>query len=135
MLLSNFQSSHIITDNYPDKCGTNYTRLISFHLNFTFCPSLCQVRQLLQKSDKGHVIATCRNPDTAPGLVDLKNMFAERLKILPLDVTTESSIEVCLPFDFWFSSIRLWHIKNSGHFTYRYVFRNLLSLSAKDTAH
>ncbi|XP_056175746.1 uncharacterized oxidoreductase C663.09c isoform X1 [Syzygium oleosum] len=52
------------------------------------------VEQLLQKSEKGHVIATCRKPNEASGLLSLKNMFAERLSILPLDVTNESTIEV-----------------------------------------
>ncbi|XP_030471316.2 uncharacterized protein LOC115689431 isoform X3 [Syzygium oleosum] len=51
------------------------------------------VEQLLQKSEKGHVIATCRKPNEASGLLSLKNMFAERLSILPLDVTNESTIE------------------------------------------
>lgn len=55
---------------------------------------LHQVEQLLQKSEKGHVIATCRKPNEASGLLLLKNMFAERLSILPLDVTNESTIEV-----------------------------------------
>ncbi|OWM63751.1 uncharacterized protein LOC116215647 isoform X2 [Punica granatum] len=51
------------------------------------------VRQLLQKSGKGHVVATCRNPNRSSGLLDLKNMFPERLSVLPLDVTVESTIE------------------------------------------
>ncbi|CAK7357369.1 unnamed protein product [Dovyalis caffra] len=51
------------------------------------------VKQLLEKNDKGHVVATCRNPNGATGLVDLKNKFAERLNILPLDLSIESTIE------------------------------------------
>ncbi|THU48086.1 hypothetical protein C4D60_Mb09t22520 [Musa balbisiana] len=51
------------------------------------------VRQLLEKNDKGHVIATCRNPDGATGLLDLKKKFMERLNLLQLDVTKESTIE------------------------------------------
>ena len=53
-----------------------------------------QVKQLLKNNEKGHVIATCRNPTGARGLLELKNQFAERLNILPLDVTVESTIEV-----------------------------------------
>lgn len=51
------------------------------------------VKQLLEKSEKGHVIATCRNPNSATGLLDLKSKFDERLNILPLDLTIESTIE------------------------------------------
>ena len=40
-----------------------------------------QVKQLLEKNDKGHVIATCWNPSGATGTTDLKNKFAERLKL------------------------------------------------------
>lgn len=53
-----------------------------------------QVKQLLEKNGKGHVIATCRNPTKATALLELKNQFAERLNVLPLDVTVESTIEV-----------------------------------------
>ncbi|KAM6574969.1 hypothetical protein CsatA_023296 [Cannabis sativa] len=31
------------------------------------------VKQLLEKDDKGHVVATCRNPSGAKGLYDLQN--------------------------------------------------------------
>ncbi|XP_054802158.1 uncharacterized protein LOC129305946 [Prosopis cineraria] len=51
------------------------------------------VKQLLENDDKGHVIATCRNPNGSTGLVNLKDKFAERLRILQLDLTFESSIE------------------------------------------
>ncbi|KAK7303625.1 hypothetical protein RJT34_14535 [Clitoria ternatea] len=51
------------------------------------------VKQLLESDDKGHVIATCRNPGTSTGLIHLKDKFADRLRILPLDLTFESSIE------------------------------------------
>lgn len=54
------------------------------------------MRQLLGTNAKGHVVATCRNPDAAAGLLELKRQFAERLNILPVDVTNESSIEVSL---------------------------------------
>lgn len=53
-----------------------------------------QVKQLLEKNELGHVIATCRDPNGATGLLDLKNKFTERLNILELDVTKESTIEV-----------------------------------------
>uniref|UniRef100_A0A2K1YL09 Uncharacterized protein n=1 Tax=Populus trichocarpa TaxID=3694 RepID=A0A2K1YL09_POPTR len=56
------------------------------------------VKQLLEKNDKGHVIATCRNPNGATGLVDLKNKFAERLNIMPIDLTIESTIEASAKF-------------------------------------
>ncbi|XP_021911696.1 uncharacterized protein LOC110825537 isoform X2 [Carica papaya] len=51
------------------------------------------VKQLLEKNELGHVIATCRDPNGATGLLDLKNKFTERLNILELDVTKESTIE------------------------------------------
>ncbi|XP_058197017.1 uncharacterized oxidoreductase C663.09c isoform X2 [Rhododendron vialii] len=51
------------------------------------------VKQLLEKDDEGHVVATCRNPNRATGLLELKNKFAERLNILQLDLTIESTIE------------------------------------------
>ncbi|GAY54714.1 hypothetical protein CUMW_158860 [Citrus unshiu] len=50
-------------------------------------------KQLLEKNDKGCVIATCRNPNGATGLLDLKNRFPERLDVLQLDLTVESTIE------------------------------------------
>ncbi|ESW19417.1 hypothetical protein PHAVU_006G123300 [Phaseolus vulgaris] len=51
------------------------------------------VKQLLENDDKEHVIATCRNPSASTGLIHLKDKFADRLRILPLDLTVESSIE------------------------------------------
>ncbi|XP_012827481.1 PREDICTED: uncharacterized oxidoreductase C24B10.20 [Erythranthe guttata] len=51
------------------------------------------VRQLLEKNNKGHVVATCRNPNGANGLLELKNKFAERLDIHQLDLTVDSTIE------------------------------------------
>ncbi|KAF8096110.1 hypothetical protein N665_0317s0016 [Sinapis alba] len=51
------------------------------------------VRQLLENSKKGHVVATCRNPKEATSLVNLKNSFSERLFIQKLDVTDETTIE------------------------------------------
>lgn len=52
------------------------------------------VRQLLDDYGKGHVIATCRNPDYAEGLLDLKKKHTDRLTLIHLDVTDESSIGV-----------------------------------------
>ncbi|KAJ9538429.1 hypothetical protein OSB04_031162 [Centaurea solstitialis] len=52
-----------------------------------------QVKQLLMKNSKEHVIATCRNPSGAAGLIELKNKFSERLHIQRLDLTIESTIE------------------------------------------
>ncbi|XAR50768.1 Benzil reductase ((S)-benzoin forming) [Bertholletia excelsa] len=51
------------------------------------------VRQLLEKNEKGHVVGTCRNPGKAKGLLELKDKFAERLDILQMDVTVESTIQ------------------------------------------
>ncbi|KAH7661147.1 Short-chain dehydrogenase/reductase SDR protein [Dioscorea alata] len=51
------------------------------------------VRQLLEGNENGHVIATCRNPSGATGLHDLKKKFLDRLRILPLDITKENTIE------------------------------------------
>ncbi|XP_050370529.1 uncharacterized protein LOC126788571 [Argentina anserina] len=50
------------------------------------------VKQLLEK-EKGHVIATCRNPNGATGLLHLQSKFNERLTVLQLDVTNESTIQ------------------------------------------
>lgn len=50
-------------------------------------------RQLLEKNEEGHVIATCRNPDGATGLLELKRKYMERLSIKRLDVTNESTIQ------------------------------------------
>ncbi|KAF6166163.1 hypothetical protein GIB67_023873 [Kingdonia uniflora] len=54
------------------------------------------VKQLLRNSEKEHVVATCRNPNEAADLLDLKKKFPARLNILQLDVTNESTIEVVL---------------------------------------
>ncbi|KHN44672.1 uncharacterized protein LOC114425707 isoform X2 [Glycine soja] len=51
------------------------------------------VKQILEYDDKEHVIATCRNPSASTGLIHLKDKFADRLKILSLDLTVETSIE------------------------------------------
>ena len=51
---------------------------------------------MLEKNEKGHVVATCRNPGKATGLLELKDKFSERLCILELDVTNESTIKVSL---------------------------------------
>ncbi|VAI27379.1 unnamed protein product [Triticum turgidum subsp. durum] len=52
------------------------------------------VRQLLRRSDQGRVVATCRAPDSAAELQELRREHAGRLTVLPLDVTDESTIEV-----------------------------------------
>ncbi|XP_062082178.1 uncharacterized protein LOC133788637 [Humulus lupulus] len=69
------------------ECGISMVQGASRGIGLEF------VKQLLEKDDKGHVVATCRNPSRAKGLHDLQNKFAERLSILPLDVTVESTIE------------------------------------------
>ncbi|KAI5683330.1 hypothetical protein M9H77_04558 [Catharanthus roseus] len=51
------------------------------------------VRQLLENNDTGFVVASCRNPSEATGLLELKNKFAQRLDIQRLDVTIEKTIE------------------------------------------
>ncbi|XP_048325636.2 uncharacterized protein LOC107433845 isoform X1 [Ziziphus jujuba] len=53
------------------------------------------VKQLLEKNERGHVVATCRNPNEATGLLNLKHKFDDRLSIQQLDVTVESTIEEC----------------------------------------
>lgn len=50
------------------------------------------VRQLLGTSG-GQVVATCRKPEAATGLHELKSKYAERLNIMPLDLTDETTIE------------------------------------------
>lgn len=52
------------------------------------------MRQLLKRSEEGRVVATCRNPDGAADLLKLKKEYENRLNILPLDVTNETTIEV-----------------------------------------
>ena len=49
---------------------------------------------MLETRDEGYVVATCRNPTAATGLMELKNKFIERLEIQRLDVTIESTMEV-----------------------------------------
>lgn len=51
------------------------------------------VKQLLEVDQMGHVVATCRSPELSSGLVHLKSQFPERLNILKLDVTDESTIQ------------------------------------------
>ncbi|XP_047051225.1 C-factor-like [Lolium rigidum] len=51
------------------------------------------VRQLLRRSDQVRVVATCRAPDSAAELQELRREHARRLTVLPLDVTDESTIE------------------------------------------
>ncbi|KAL0398192.1 UNVERIFIED_CONTAM: hypothetical protein Sradi_2162500 [Sesamum radiatum] len=66
---------------------------LEFVSPFFFLMKCLFVRQLLEKSDKGHVVATCRNPNEATGLLELKNKFAERLDIHQLDLTIDRTIE------------------------------------------
>lgn len=47
-------------------------------------------RQCLQRGDK--VFASCRNPDEATQLIDLRETYPERLNIIHLDVANEASI-------------------------------------------
>lgn len=51
------------------------------------------VKQLLEKDEKRHVVATCRHPSGSSGLNELKNKFLDRLSILPLDLTVENTME------------------------------------------
>ncbi|CAM8972133.1 unnamed protein product [Rhodiola kirilowii] len=55
-------------------------------------------RQLLQNKGNGHVISTCRNPQAATGLLHLKDQYADRLHILPLDLTHETTIQESAEF-------------------------------------
>jgi hypothetical protein len=52
------------------------------------------VKQLLERSAEGRVVATCRDPGGANSLSLLKEQHGDRLTVLPLDVTKESTIEV-----------------------------------------
>ncbi|KAL8538513.1 hypothetical protein ACS0TY_000502 [Phlomoides rotata] len=51
------------------------------------------VKQLLEKTKEGHVVATCCNPSVATGLLELKNKFADRLDIHRLHLTNYTTIE------------------------------------------
>ncbi|KAG9129419.1 hypothetical protein Leryth_018478 [Lithospermum erythrorhizon] len=51
------------------------------------------VRQLLVMKDEGHVVATCRKPEGATGLLELQEKFSQRLHICQLDLTNESTME------------------------------------------
>lgn len=62
-------------------------------VSYMHCLWVHQVRQLLERED-GHVIATCRDPDSAGDLSSLKDRHSNRLTVLPLDVTKETTIEV-----------------------------------------
>lgn len=81
-----------------------------------------QVKQLLVKNSQEHVIATCRNPNGAAGLIELKNKFSERLHIQRLDLTIESTIEVTsCHFSF---NMEILNNKNRINQIY-FLFRNL----------
>ena len=51
-------------------------------------------RMLLSRSPDLKLVATCRSPDTANDLQELKNSVQDRLHILPLDITNETQIKV-----------------------------------------
>ncbi|KAM7530359.1 hypothetical protein LguiB_033769 [Lonicera macranthoides] len=51
------------------------------------------VKQLLEENDKGHVVGTCRNPNGAKGLLELRDKFVDRLDVQRLDLTMETTIE------------------------------------------
>lgn len=51
---------------------------------------------MLDNSSNGHVVATCRNPDGATELLELKDRFRDRLDVHRLDLTIDRTIEVCL---------------------------------------
>lgn len=51
------------------------------------------VRQLLRRSNHGRVVATCRAPESAAELQELRREHARRLTVLPLDVTDETTIQ------------------------------------------
>ncbi|EPS70030.1 hypothetical protein M569_04730, partial [Genlisea aurea] len=51
------------------------------------------VRQLLETNEEGHVVATCRNPEAAIRLQELKNRFSQRLDIHQLDLTIDKTLE------------------------------------------
>ena len=52
------------------------------------------VKQLLENSQT-RVVATARNPTGAKGLTALTEKFADRLKLIALDTSDDSGIEVC----------------------------------------
>ena len=54
---------------------------------------LALAEQLLARADVGQVIATCRDPESAPELAALRERSGSRLSTLRLDVTHEPSIE------------------------------------------
>lgn len=70
--------------------------MIMFSCLILIVVCITQVRQLLENNDTGFVVASCRNPSEATGLLELKNKFAQRLDIQRLDVTIEKTIEVLL---------------------------------------
>ncbi|XP_028248458.1 uncharacterized protein LOC114425707 isoform X1 [Glycine soja] len=80
LLLLPFKEGFLWFKELPEELASNFF----FHL---------QVKQILEYDDKEHVIATCRNPSASTGLIHLKDKFADRLKILSLDLTVETSIE------------------------------------------
>lgn len=47
---------------------------------------------LLSQVDIGHVYASCRDPEASVELIDLRNQYPDKLHLIALDVTMESSI-------------------------------------------
>lgn len=81
---------------------TNFLKLqycdLWWKFDFVRRGSKSQVRQLLDRNADGKVIATCRDPSNASNLSSLKEQYGDRLTVLPLDVTKESTIKVSSKF-------------------------------------
>ncbi|XP_059438587.1 uncharacterized protein LOC132171318 [Corylus avellana] len=90
---SSFSSSFSSSSSSSSSSALNWEGGVSMVQGASRGIGLEFVKQLLEKNEKGHVVATCRNPDAATGLLHLKNRFAERLSIQQLDLTLESTIE------------------------------------------
>ncbi|KAG4990357.1 hypothetical protein JHK87_023814 [Glycine soja] len=101
---SSFQGGVSMVQGASRGIGLEFVRFFSYlHINIAYLGTAhivkififfhLQVKQILEYDDKEHVIATCRNPSASTGLIHLKDKFADRLKILSLDLTVETSIE------------------------------------------
>ena len=53
---------------------------------------LAFVKTILAKQSNASVIATCRNPDHAQSLIELKSVYENRLSLIAVDVTEEASV-------------------------------------------
>lgn len=71
---------------FPAMTGVCLIQGASKGLGLGFC------RALLARS-ANCVVATCRNPNTAPELQALKDEYPKRLTVLQMDVTDSSQIE------------------------------------------